>query len=342
MQIRTQPIVTYIYYAKMRNTYVPDSCTHDYGLLIQETAIEQLVQLVTDIDWGNPAIRWDGMGRNKQRRVVTPLDELRRVLLWDGGDSGALGWAMPVWSEQAFTAGRLSTDWALRCWDIILEGHPRREFIRENLEGIRPSRYFQHFRGQFMGQHYDCEQPPSRVFENHWPPGLTSTGQHPEDWVWGKVQEGVSTGAIKQVTGQPKVVLPLSCELSKPRLITDARFINRWTKLGEFKLDTVGQVPDTFRHDGFLCNYDHKSGYHHHLFVEEEQELFGFKLRGKYFVFRAGCFGWSLMPEIYHETHMALLQFCQKYFAVPSLGYLDDGLVGSLFGKKTDDGRLRE
>ena len=28
---------------------------------------------------------------------------------------------------------------------------------------------------------------------------------------------------------------------------------------------------------------------------------------------------------------MALLQFCQRHFAIPSLGYLDDGLVGGFW-----------
>lgn len=38
------------------------------------------------------------------------------------------------------------------------------------------------------------------------------------------------------------------------------------------------------------------------------------------------------MPEIYHIAHMALLQFAQKWFDIPSLGYLDDALCGSQWG----------
>ena len=306
---------------------------------MQETVIRQLSQLAAGINWSDSAIEWEGMTTDRSRRLVTPWDEFQRVLNWDGDSE--VDFVIPVWSESHFTAGRLSESWALRAWDIILNGHPRRDFIQENLRGIRPSRYFQHFKGAFMATHYDCDTPPDREFENHWPPEMTSTGQTPEDWVWEKVQKDVETGAIECVDRRPRVVLPLSCEVSKPRLITDARFINRWTQLGTFRLDSVGQVPDTFRHDGYLTNYDHKSGYHHFLFEEAERGFFGFKLRGKYFVFAAGCFGWSLMPEIYHETHMALLQFCQRHFAIPSLGYLDDGLVGSLFGHGTEEARLQ-
>ena len=158
-------------------------CTHDYGLSSQEKVIKQLLQLVAEVDWSDIAIQWDGVDTTRDRQLFTPAGELEKVLKWGGDDSPMLDWAMPVWSEHSFIAGRLSTSRALRCWDIILEDHPRREFIRENLEGIRPSRYFQPFRGCFMGRHYDCDQPPERVFDNHWPEGLTSTGQHPEDWV---------------------------------------------------------------------------------------------------------------------------------------------------------------
>jgi hypothetical protein len=170
---------------------------------------------------------------------------------------------------------------------------------------------------------------------------MTSTGQTPEDWAFQKIQQDVQTGAIRCLgkvgeVDPPHVVLPLGLELTKPRLITDARFVNLWCDPGPFRLDSVGQVPETFRSDGAFCNYDHKSGYHHFRFVEDEQGYFGFCLRGYYYVFAAGCFGYSKMPEIYHVTHDALLQFAQREFAVPSLGYLDDGLTGTMFGARTD------
>jgi hypothetical protein len=95
----------------------------------------------------------------------------------------------------------------------------------------------------------------------------------------------------------------------------------------------VGLVLDTFRRDGMLGDYDHKNSYHHFLFSEEEQCYFGFVLDGMYYVFAAGCFGWTKIPEIYHKTHMALLRFAQRVFGIPCLGYLDDCLFGSTFEK---------
>ena len=135
---------------------------------MQETVIRQLSQLAAGINWSDSAIEWEGMTTDRSRRLVTPWDEFQRVLNWDGDSE--VDFVIPVWSESHFTAGRLSESWALRAWDIILNGHPRRDFIQENLRGIRPSRYFQHFKGAFMATHYDCDTPPDREFENHWPP----------------------------------------------------------------------------------------------------------------------------------------------------------------------------
>jgi hypothetical protein len=254
---------------------------------------------------------------------------------------------MPVWAENRFKAGRLAHPCHLAFWEgVILRDHPRKEFIMDNLRGMRPSRGFRHFKGSFMGVSYDCATPPSRAFVNHFPPGLTSTGETAAAWALRKIKEDEVTGAVRCLgkvgeVDPPHVVLPLTVEMEKPRLITDARFINLWCDPDPFNLDSVGQVPDTFRRDGDLGNYDHKSGYHAYRFVEEEQGFFGFEIGGYYYVFAAGCFGWNCMPEIYHVAHMALLEFAQKWFAIPSLGYLDDAICGSTWGVDNDDSTIR-
>ena len=254
---------------------------------------------------------------------------------------------MPVWSENQFAAGRLARPLHRKFWEtVILEGHPRKEFILKNLECMRPSRFFRRFTGRFKGVDYDSEEPPQRAFSNNFGSTRTSTGERAEDWAAKKVAEDVATGAIRCLgrvgeVDAPRVVLPLSVEPSKPRLITDARYVNLWCDAGSFSLDSVGQVPEVFRREGFFCNYDHKSGYHAHPFAEEEQGWFGFELKGFYYVFAAGCFGWNCMPEIYHVTHAALLRFCQTAFGIPSLAYLDDALSGSLWDGGSDEWSLR-
>ena len=293
------------------------------------------------IDWQDQDITWTDGSKITKPSAIARLNGLlgtNKEPLVQKGD-----FSFPTWAEEHFVAGRLSKEEHVKFWEtVILPGNPRKDFILENLKEMRPSRYFKHFKGSFMGLNYDEATPPSRQFENHFPPGLVSTGEDPESWAFKKVMADVKTGAIR-IWGKvgevkpPHVVLPLGVEPLKPRLITDARYINLWGDTGPFSLDSVGMVPETFRRDGAMNNYDHRSGYHHHVFAEDEQEYFGFKLRGFYFVFAAGCFGWSKMPEIYHLTHMALLGFTQKTWKIPSLGYLDDCCTGSLFGPRLDE-----
>ena len=103
----------------------------------------------------------------------------------------------PVWDENSFAAARLTNPLHLAFWEhVILVDHPRKEFLLENMCGMRPSRFFRRFTGSFMGKSYDCDSPPARQFQNNWPEGLTSTGESAKDWAWRKIQDDVKTGAI--------------------------------------------------------------------------------------------------------------------------------------------------
>lgn len=295
--------------------------------------VRRLLDFAKRMDWTDPDISWLG------KTPVSPVEAFTKAVCAMSEGAAKDDLCLPMWDEKVFRAGRLSKEAHVSFWrDVILVECPDRDLILENLDGMRPSRYFKHFKGRYMGKDYDCASPPPRVFTNNLSEELTSTGETARKWAVKKVQQDVRTGAIKCLgkVGEvepPRVVLPLSVELEKPRLITDARYINLWGDPAPFTLDTVGLVPDTFKRDGMLGDYDHKSGYHHFLFAEEEQGYFGFELEGMYYVFAAGCFGWSKMPEIYHKAHMALLRFAQRVFGIPCLGYLDDCLFGSTFGR---------
>jgi hypothetical protein len=233
----------------------------------------------------------------------------------------------PVWDENKFIAGRLTHDVHLKFWgEVALHGHPDRERLLFSMRGMQPA--FQRFRGRFAGKSYDCDSPPDREFRNNWPDALTSTGESPEDWAWSRIQTDLVSGAVIEIDHRPSVVLPLSVELEKPRLIHDARYTNLWCDSKPFTMDRVGTVPSTFQRQSQLVSYDHKAGYHAFLFEPGAREYFGFSIKGRYFVPAAGIFGWSVQPEIYHSTHVALLSFAATAFGIPSLCYLDDALSG--------------
>ena len=181
-----------------------------------------MLEFAAKIDWEDNDISWTAGAPEH----VSAVERLQALLEASDSGAGASEASFPMWDENHFAAGRLSRVDRLAFWkDVILPRHPRKEFIMENLQGMRPSRYFQHFKGTFMGKSYDCASPPPRIFSNHWPPGLTSTGQKPEEWAFEKIQNDITTGAIRCLgrVGEvppPHVVLPLGIEMSKPRYLS--------------------------------------------------------------------------------------------------------------------------
>ena len=59
---------------------------------------------------------------------------------------------LPVFDEDRFVAGRLSSEVHVRFWDeFVLAGQPDRQYILGNLQGIRLETFLQRFEGEFKG-----------------------------------------------------------------------------------------------------------------------------------------------------------------------------------------------
>lgn len=253
----------------------------------------------------------------------------------------------PVWDDTKFKAGRLSRICHRRFWEeVILVDHPQKDYLLQNMEGLDPARYFRRFTGRFAGKSYDSDTPPHRIFRNNWPDGLTSTGEKPEDWALKQILQDCETGAVRCLgkVGEvppPRVVLPLTVELDKPRLIHNARYLNLWNATVPFTMGRVASIPETIPRGSFMTSLDHKSGYHAFRFKEEAMGWFGMCIGGYYFVPAAGVFGWNRLPEIYHIAHEALMSFAAKVFGIPSLTYLDDNFSGSMWRALHNEGSMQ-
>ena len=218
----------------------------------------------------------------------------------------------------------------------MLVDNPRKDYILENMKGMDPARYFCRFRGRFAGKFYDCSEPPSRHFRNNWPDGKTSTGETPEEWAFSQITKDLESGAVECLgkVGEvepPHIVLPLTVELEKPRLIHDCRFLNLWNASCPFTMGRVASVPEVAPRKAFMYSIDHKSGYHAFLFKKKARGLFGFIIKGRYYQPAAGVFGWCVLPEIYHLAHEALSAYASRVFGIPALTYLDDVFGCSLW-----------
>ena len=91
---------------------------------------------------------------------------------------------------------------------------------------------------------------------------------------WGKVGECTP----------PHLILPLTVEPSKPRLLNNDRFLHFWIEHRPFSLDTVQHLPK-YVHKGFYQTVsDNKSGYNYIKLHPSSHTYFGFQWRGWYFV----------------------------------------------------------
>ena len=95
-------------------------------------------------------------------------------------------------------------------------------------DGINVFNYFQHFRGSFKGENFDCDLPLCKIFQNHLSCKLFSSFISRSNldrlatgaiYLWGRVGE----------VSPPRILMPLTVEPSKLRLCNDDRFINLWT-----------------------------------------------------------------------------------------------------------------
>ena len=71
--------------------------------------------------------------------------------------------------------------------------------------------------------------------------------------VWGRVNHNEP----------PSIVLPLTVELSKPRMCIDSRYVNLWMRDCPFSLDKLIDITRYASKDSYLTKCDDKSGYDH-------------------------------------------------------------------------------
>ena len=134
--------------------------------------------------------------------------------------------------------------------------------------------------------------------------------------VWGKVGK----------CEPPHLVMPLTIEITKPRLCHDERFLNLWIMDKPFVLDTLKDVPRLVHSNAFLNSLDDKSGYDHVLLKEESRTYFGVEFGGWVLVYNTIPFGFKTSAYIYHTIGLAATGFCRK-LGVPCLQYIDDRLI---------------
>ena len=111
--------------------------------------------------------------------------------------------------------------------------------------------------------------PPQKQLRNH------VSCKDFNEFINNEVINRVRTGAFRVwgevgVDDPPHLVLPLIVEPSKPRLCSDARFLNLWLRDAPFTL-VLSDVTRFVYRNSFMTKCDDKSGYDHVLLSEASQ-----------------------------------------------------------------------
>ena len=188
-----------------------------------------------------------------------------------------------------FTAGEIH--FHLPRWDVILQGHNKRDEILSYLKvGVDVLDFFLSFKGDYQGTYYDSAFPSSIKFSN------SKSYAGLEDFINKTILERLANGSLS-IWGKvcfaspPHHVMPLFVEPTKPRLCHDERFLNLWIRDLPLTLDYICNLPRYVAHNHFQSTMDDKSGYDHVRLSPKSRTFFGLEWCGWYFMYNTIPFG---------------------------------------------------
>ena len=222
-----------------------------------------------------------------------------------------------------FKAGELHKH--LNEWERILPSDPNPLLIDCLKNKVDVEKFFRPFKGSFQGRSYDAAKPPSRVFKN------AQITEKFKEFIDATIQKRLKDGSITYVgkvgeCAPPTVVIPLTIEPTKPRLCTDARFVNLWTKPLPFSLDTLADIPLMVKKGAKVSALDEKSGYDHIFLTDNSRQYFGIEWDNQYYTWNTIPFGWAASAWIYHNIGMFATSYVRS-LGVAVLQYIDDRCV---------------
>ena len=271
------------------------------------------------------------MGGTPLQGAVFPAPGIQQIL--DGSVAPELC-NLPFRNPDNFIAGQLHQH--IHAWESILGDSPIHHcFISDLITNkVDVERFVVPFRGKFKGVFYDCPFPPSKVFPNN--PCCKKYSAFTTETLLQRIEVGAvlvccQVGKVEP----PYIVLPLTVELSKPRLCQDARFLNNWMRDQPFSLDKLVDVTRYAYKESFLTKCDDKSVYDHILLTEGSRKFLGKEWGGWWLVNATLPFGWKESAFIYHSTGLAASTFIRD-LGIPCSLYIDHRLNSELVSR---DGR---
>ena len=279
-------------------------------------------------DVANPEKGWAAEEFGTENEIVIPSLE-------DGiqfQPSSTAPWKValrhPGESGNSFVPGGLRE--CIQFWDtVVLKEHPLRDRILTWLRhGVTVYEFLlDDAKGSEIDSPFNESSFPGEIYPNRIPETFTA-------FVNTEVHDLHLRGCIvpwKQVRApdsplRPRILQTRSIEPTKPRLIYDARPLNKHCKHVPFTMDTVGTVAQSGWRGCYQGSLDDTEGFHHVTLHPASWELFGFVWAGVDYVWTTLPFGFSASPYLYHTLSEARAQYIRSK-GIPALVFIDDAWI---------------
>lgn len=192
--------------------------------------------------------------------------------------------ASDVWvrNPEMFVAGEPHRHLAIL--DRLTCDHPKRDLLLGWIKhGISVKHFIVPFKGRYRQEQFNYLFPPNRFYPNN------KKCKFYRDIMSREIEQKIAMGALK-VWGKvgectpPAIVMPLSIEPSKPRLVHDQQCLNCFMRHCPFALDQVVNLPHYLSRDSYHTRLDDKSGFDHFLLSSDSLPYMGAEWGGRWLV----------------------------------------------------------
>ena len=277
--------------------------------------------------------------------AATRIYEQRRVkwIRWPQGEGGPIVPSVPP-PFQMIAKGLLDTPLAdmwvrdsgsflagephkhVSGWVYLTQNRPQQDLIMSWIkEGINIHEFIVPFHGTYRRRGYHHSFPPDAIFPINKVVYTPCSSYLHRD----RKEDRHTLGRVGEVP-PPRIVIPLSIEPFKPRLVLDQQYLNCLMKHYPFKLDQVLNLPRYLGKESYHTKLDDKSAFDHFLLSEDSRTLVGAEWGGWWLVWNTLCRGWKESPYIYQTLGSVATSYIRE-IGVPSSLYIDNRHLGELW-----------
>ena len=156
------------------------------------------------------------------------------------------------------------------------------------------------------------------------------TDSEQEEFIDTKLTEYLSEQYVSEVQDKPKCVSPIGCASKKGsekyRVVTDMRHVNQYIDIPSVRYEDLSVLPNVVRNNDSYASVDLKDGFNNITLREDFRKYFGFKWKGKFYVWNVLNFGCNIAPYLFTKILRPVVTYLRSC-GVRCILYVDDFLL---------------